>query len=194
MMATPKKKGLFRRLRTALSISKAARVAPAIDLAAQLDEAVGIEGIDAVRQSTNLDGEDAAAVKRWARRLTHQTRERAVDEDDDVVERLQSSPTHLGRSLSEATDDLVTVSPDRETQLPSKRYEVPDLHLGRLGTANKPCLMSPLPRFSARLTNRTARASARTPSARDGSTYRLQTARLRAEVHSSDHFAAFAAL
>ena len=69
MMATPKKKGLFRRLRTALSISKAARVAPAINLAAQLDEAVGIEGIDAVRQSTNLDGEDAAAVKRWARRL-----------------------------------------------------------------------------------------------------------------------------
>ena len=193
MMATPKKKGLFRRLRTALSISKAARVAPAVNLAAQLDEAVGIEGIDAVRQSTNLDGEDAAAVKRWARRLTHQTRERAVDEDDDVVERLQSSPTHFGRSLSEATDDLVTVSPDRETQLPSKRYEVPDLHLGRLGT-QKPGLMSPLPRFSARLTNRTARASARTPSARDGSTYRLQTARLRAEVHSSDHFAAFAAL
>ena len=35
-MATPKK-GLFRRLRTALSISKAARVAPAIDLAAQLE-------------------------------------------------------------------------------------------------------------------------------------------------------------
>ena len=73
MMATPKKKGLFRRLRTALSISKAARVAPAINLAAQLDEAVGTEGIDAVRQSTNLDGEDAAAVKRWARRLAHQT-------------------------------------------------------------------------------------------------------------------------
>ena len=167
MMATPKKKGLFRRLRTALSISKAARVAPAINLAAQLDEAVGIEGIDAVRQSTNLDGEDAAAVKRWARRLAHQTRRKeTVDEDDDVVERLQSSPTHFGRSLSEATDDLVTVSPDRETQLPSKRYEVPDLHLGRLGT-QKPGLMSPLPRFSARLTNRTARASARTPSARD---------------------------
>ncbi len=94
MMATPKKKGLFRRLRTALSISKAARVAPAINLAAQLDEAVG--------------------------RLAHQTRRKeTVDEDDDVVERLQSSPTHFGRSLSEATDDLVTVSPDRETQLPS---------------------------------------------------------------------------
>ena len=77
MMATPKKKGLFRRLRTALSISKAARVAPAINLAAQLDEAVGIEGIDAVRQATNLDGEDAAAVKRWARRLAHQTRRSA---------------------------------------------------------------------------------------------------------------------
>ena len=79
-------------------------------------------------------------------------RKETVDEDDDVVERLQSSPTHFGRSLSEATDDLVTVSPDRETQLPSKRYEVPDLHLGRLGT-QKPGLMSPLPRFSARLTN-----------------------------------------
>ena len=153
-MATPKKKGLFRRLRTALSISKAARVAPATDLAAQLDTA-GTEGIDAVRQAVNLDGEDAAAVKRWARRLAHQTRRKeTVDEDDDVVERLQSSPTHFGRSLSEATDDLVTVSPDRETQLPSKRYEVPDLHLGRLGT-QKPGLMSPLPRFSARLTNRT---------------------------------------
>ena len=87
-MATPKKKGLFRRLRTALSISKAARVAPAVDLAAQL-EACGIEGIDAVRQATNLDGEDAAAVKRWARRLAHQTRRKeTVDEDDDVVERL----------------------------------------------------------------------------------------------------------
>ena len=83
IMATPKKKGLFRRLRTALSISKAARVAPAINLAAQLDEAVGIEGIDAVRQSTNLDGEDAVAVKRWARRLAQQTRRReTVDEDD----------------------------------------------------------------------------------------------------------------
>ena len=192
-MATPKK-GLFRKLRNALSIRKAARVAPAISIAAQLDEAVGIEGIDAVRQATNVDGEDAAAVKRWARRLAQQTRRKeTVDEDDDVVERLQSSPTHFGRSLSEATDDLVTVSPDRETQLPSKRYEVPDLHLGRLGT-QKPGLMSPLPRFSARLTNRTARASARTPSARDGSTYRLQTARLRAEVKSESHFAAFAAL
>ena len=47
MMATPKKKGLFRRLRTALSISKAARVAPATDLASVLDTA-GAEGIDAV--------------------------------------------------------------------------------------------------------------------------------------------------
>ena len=164
-MATPKK-GLFRKLRNALSIRKAARVAPAVDLASQLDTA-GTEGLDAVRQATHLDREDAAAVKRWARRLAQQTRRKeTVDEDDDdVVERLQSSPTHFGRSLSEATDDLVTVSPDRETQLPSKRYEVPDLHLGRLGT-NKPGLMSPLPRFSARLTNRTARASARTPSAR----------------------------
>ena len=71
-MTTPKKTGLFRRLRTALSISKAARVAPAVDLAAQLDTA-GAEGIDAVRQATNLDGEDAAAVKRWARRLAQHT-------------------------------------------------------------------------------------------------------------------------
>ena len=147
-MATPKKTGLFRRLRTALSISKAARVAPAVDLASQLDTA-GAEGIDAVRQSTNLDGEDAAAVKRWARRLAQQTRRReTVDEDEDVVERLQSSPTHFGRSLSEATDDLVTVSPDRETQLPSKRYEVPDLHLGRLGTNNCLLYTSPSPRDS----------------------------------------------
>ena len=99
-MATPKKKGLFRRLRTALSISKAARVAPAINLAAQLDEAVGIEGIDAVRQSTNLDGEDAAAVKRWARRLAHQTRRKeTVDEDDDV-----------GRKAAELADALRTVA------------------------------------------------------------------------------------
>ena len=130
LMATPKKKGLFRRLRTALSISKAARVAPAIDRSSparhsrrrrhrrrapshelrwrgrRRSQEVGA----APRPSNKKEGDGRRGRRR---------RRKAAELAD----------AHFGRSLSEATDDLVTVSPDRETQLPSEALRVPDLHL-----------------------------------------------------------------
>ena len=195
-MATPQNKrpaSLFSKLRTLTRLTRtSAKVAPA-GLAAALETA-GAEALELL--PATLHTNDAAAAKRWARRVTErQDRPRAKTFEEDEVRKLPTSPTHWGRTTSDAQDDIVLVSPD--FSMTKSRFEVPDLHLGRLSPM-KPSLMSPLgstTRFSARLTQRTQRGSARsTTRYNDGSTHRLATARSKAEVVSSSNFAAFAAL
>ena len=195
-MATPQNKrpaSLFSKLRTLTRLTRtSAKVAPA-GLAAALETA-GAEALELL--PATLHTNDAAAAKRWARRVTERhDRPRAKTFEEDEVRKLPTSPTHWGRTTSDAQDDIVLVSPD--FSMTKSRFEVPDLHLGRLSPM-KPSLMSPLgstTRFSARLTQRTQRGSARsTTRYNDGSTHRLATARSKAEVVSSSNFAAFAAL